>query len=77
MDSQANMKEVPFQEQFSAFAGFDWASDHHDVVVLDPAGTILVELRFADDAAGWADFAQTGYILDSTRCCSAPKGAAE
>ena len=58
MSSEPNMKEVPFQEQFLAFAGFDWASDHHDVVVLDRAGQVLLELTFADDAPGWADFAQ-------------------
>jgi len=58
MESNANMKEVPFQEQFRAFAGFDWAGDHHDVVVFDPVGTILLELTFADDAAGWAGFAK-------------------
>ena len=59
MDSQVNMKEVPFSQQFDAFAGFDWASDHHDVVVLDGAGKVLLELRFDDDAAGWAGFAQS------------------
>ena len=28
------------------FAGFDWAKDHHDVLVLDGAGKIVAE--FAD-----------------------------
>jgi len=58
MEPNANMKEVPFQERFDAFAGFDWASDHHDVVVLDLAGTILLELTFDDDAPGWAGLAK-------------------
>jgi len=49
-----DMKEVPFQERFLAFAGFDWASDHHDVVLVDRQGAVLLELRFDDDAAGWA-----------------------
>jgi transposase len=42
------------------FAGFDWASDHHDVVVVDGrggGGTILLQLRFDDTAEGWAAFA--------------------
>ena len=58
MSSDPDPKEVHFSERFNAFAGFDWASDHHDVVVLDQGGQILLELTFADDAAGWADFAQ-------------------
>jgi transposase len=58
MSANPNPKEVPFQEQFPAFAGLDWASDHHDVVVLDRNGKILLELTFADDAEGWADFAR-------------------
>jgi transposase len=39
--------------QRSAFAGFDWASDHHDLVVVDRHGTIVEDLRIEDTAAGW------------------------
>ena len=28
------------------FAGFDWAKDHHDVLVLDGTGKITSEFRF-------------------------------
>src|SRR5439155_8751291 len=28
------------------FGGFDWAKDHHDVLVLDGAGKIVTEFRF-------------------------------
>jgi hypothetical protein len=28
------------------FAGFDWAKDHHDVLVLDGTGKIAAEFRF-------------------------------
>src|SRR5439155_5523895 len=41
---------------FTHFAGFDWASDHHDVVVVDRGGRIVLQLRFDDTAEGWADF---------------------
>ena len=37
----------------SAFAGFDWASDHHDVVVVDPHGAVLDDFRIDDTADGW------------------------
>ena len=35
------------------FAGFDWAKDHHDVLVLDGAGKIVTEFRFDHTASGW------------------------
>jgi transposase len=38
------------------FAGLDWASDHHDVIVLDRLGAVRAEFRFAHTAAGWAEF---------------------
>jgi transposase len=47
-------KDVPFQQQFKLFAGFDWASDHHDVVTVDPDGQIVLELTIDDTAEGWA-----------------------
>ncbi|NOT01463.1 MAG: IS110 family transposase [Phycisphaerales bacterium] len=36
-----------------AFAGFDWAGDHHDVVVVDVGGTVVEDFRIDDSAAGW------------------------
>jgi len=36
------------------FAGFDWASDHHDVVVVDARGAIVASFRFAHAGEGWA-----------------------
>ena len=38
------------------FAALDWASDHHDVVVVDHTGAIAAEFRFAHTAEGWAEF---------------------
>jgi len=37
----------------TAFVGFDWASDHHDVAVVDHQGRIVSEFRFDDTAEGW------------------------
>ena len=36
-----------------AFAGLDWASDHHDVVVVDRHGTIRESFRIEENAEGW------------------------
>jgi transposase len=35
------------------YAGFDWAQDHHDVVVVDQKGQIVLETRIDHDADGW------------------------
>jgi len=47
-------KETPFHELYKLFAGFDWASDHHDVVAVDSSGRIVLELTIEDTAEGWA-----------------------
>ena len=55
MEPDNPLKEAPFHQQFLALAGFDWAGDHHDIVVLDRQGSVLLELTFANDAPGWTD----------------------
>jgi len=42
----------------TCFAALDWASDHHDVIVLDRQGAVALEFRFAHSPAGWAEFTQ-------------------
>lgn len=42
--------------QHAHFAALDWASDHHDVLVLDRLGAVQAEFRFAHTAGGWAEF---------------------
>ena len=42
--------------QITHFAGFDWAKDHHDVVILDATGKIVKDFRFDHNAAGWEQF---------------------
>ena len=39
--------------QRTAFVGFDWASDHHDVVLVERHGKVVEEFRFDDTAEGW------------------------
>ncbi len=39
--------------QRTAFVGFDWASDHHDVVLVDRQGKVVEEFRFDHTAEGW------------------------
>jgi transposase len=35
------------------FAALDWASDHHDVVVIDRLGQVKLAIRFEHSAEGW------------------------
>jgi transposase len=43
-------------EQLTHFAGFDWAKDHHDAVILDRNGATIQTLTFAHSAQGWAQW---------------------
>ena len=45
--------QVVFAE-LDHFAGFDWAMDKHDVVVVNRAGQVVLTLTFPDTAEGWA-----------------------
>ena len=56
-DPGAGSSDAPFA-RLTHFGGFDWAGAEHQVVVVDPQGTIVLSLRFADDAQGWAQFRQ-------------------
>jgi len=38
------------------YAGFDWARDHHDVVIVDRQGQIVADIRIEHSLAGWQSF---------------------
>lgn len=40
-------------EELTHYAGFDWASDHHDVIILDDAGKLVADFKFDHSVAGW------------------------
>ncbi len=40
------------------FAALDWASDHHDLVVVDRAGELVESFRFAHSGPGWEELRQ-------------------
>lgn len=52
MEPSAVTAPVTFAE-LEHFAGFDWAIDKHDVVVVDRQGNIILELEFPHTAEGW------------------------
>lgn len=47
----------------SVFCGIEWATDHHDIALLDEAGTLLDKLRIDDTPAGLGQLLQ---LLAST-----------
>jgi transposase len=52
----AGLDPQAFVSQYQLFVGFDWATKDHDVVAVDPAGRIVLDLAVEDTAEGWADF---------------------
>ncbi len=40
------------------YAGFDWARDHHAVVIVDAHGQIVADFEFEHSWEGWQSFAQ-------------------
>lgn len=35
------------------FAGFDWAKDHHDIIILDAGGHVVADFRMEHTPSGW------------------------
>jgi transposase len=48
------MSETASWESITHYAGFDWAKDHHDVVLVNQQGKIVKDLTFEHSAEGWA-----------------------
>lgn len=44
---------MPSWNEITHYAGFDWAKDHHDVVIVDRGGQIVADFRIDHTAAGW------------------------
>ena len=42
--------------EITHYAGFDWARDHHDVVIVDRQGHIVADFRIEHSLAGWQEF---------------------
>ena len=40
-------------QELTHFAGFDWASDHHDVIIVDTTGALVADFKIDHSANGW------------------------
>jgi hypothetical protein len=47
------IKHMKTFNELTHFAGLDWATDHHDVVLVERNGQVLEDFRFAHTAEGW------------------------
>jgi len=44
--------------EITHFAGFDWAKDHHQVVVVDRQANIVAQFEFKHSMEGWSNWRQ-------------------
>jgi len=51
-------KHMKQWKDLTHYAGFDWAKDHHAVVVVDAQGQIVADFEFAHLLEGWKSFAE-------------------
>ena len=45
-------------QDITHYAGFDWARDHHAVVIVDSKGQIVADFEFKHSLEGWQSFQQ-------------------
>jgi transposase len=63
--------------EFTHFAGIDWAKNKHQVVILDQSGKIVAQYRLSHDAAGGQDWKQSiaSYRGNLAVCVETNQGA--
>ena len=52
MDENMNIEAVSW-ESHTYFMGFDWAKDHHEIVVVNREGQVVLEMEIEHNAGGW------------------------
>jgi transposase len=52
-------------KEITHYAGFDWARDHHLVVIVDQQGQIVADFQFEHSVAGWKSFREKTAIFSN------------
>lgn len=53
---QRKTKRMKSWQDLTHYAGFDWAKDHHDVIVVDSQGQIVADFQIEHSQSGWRQF---------------------
>lgn len=60
-------------EELTHFAGFDWARDHHDIIIVDLKGVVVADFRIQHTPSGWklwaakiAAYARLGVAIETS-----------
>src|SRR5262249_564304 len=56
MQNRKATRMKPWQD-LTHYAGFDWAKDHHAVVIVNREGRIVADFEFEHSLEGWKSFA--------------------
>jgi transposase len=55
---QRKTKPMKLWQDLTHYAGFDWAKDHHAVLVLNQQGQVVADFEFEHSLEGWKSFAE-------------------
>jgi len=55
---QRKTKRMKSWQDLTHYAGFDWAKDHHAVLILNQQGEIVADFEFEHSLEGWKSFAE-------------------
>jgi transposase len=45
-------------QELTHYAGFDWAREHHDIIIVDARGQIVADFRIEHTPAGWRQWSE-------------------
>ena len=51
------------------YAGFDWAHDHHEVVIVNPSGKIVADFQIEHTAEGWQRWREVATLGPGLAAC--------
>ena len=55
---QPKIKRMKSWQDLTHYAGFDWAKDHHTVLILNQQGQMVADFEFEHSLEGWKSFAE-------------------
>ena len=53
--------------RFTYYGGFDWAHDHHDVIIVDRRGQMMDDFAIQHTAQGWQRWREQVAVLGTEK----------